>query len=333
MNTWQLTVPKHPMAWIDASPPPPGPREVSVKLDACGLGRFDLDVWSLDAPPLLPTVLGAEGVGRVTAVGSEVTIFRVGDRVGLTPLRGTCLECSLCARGLERYCADARLRGLHGGGGLRREGNFEEAELFALPPHADPKLMAPLLGSGWTAIGAVHLAGIGAGSRVVLFGCGGVGHLVLQIARHRGAEVAVIEIEDGARSLAEQLGAVFTATPQTAAKEIHARWKGGADVAILCTASTQAIQEAIKCIRREGQVVLGASAPSTRFDLPLHPIVTGGVTVRGSFLGTQTDLRELLVLFSEGKVTPVVETAELGSASDQLWRVRDGGIRGRLVLV
>ena len=114
--------------------------------------------------------------------------------------------------------------------------------------------------------------------------------------------------------------------PEDAVKTLQREW-GGVDAALVCTPSIQAISAALRALRPEGTLVLAGSSPHGRVDLPLEPLVARGLTVKGSFLGTRMDLREVLQLAADGKLRATVQHDRLDAAPDALWKVRDGLVR------
>lgn len=314
-----LRAAKEPLVMLERSLPAPGLGEVRLSIEACALGGADWNLAMLDALPHLPLVLGQEAVGRVEAVGPGVGALTVGQRVGLTPLATTCGGCELCERGLERYCARATFHGLQRDGALAEAAVVAAQHLVALPDGADAALLAPLLGSGWAALGALRTGGVGAGLAVGVFGVGGVGHLAVQYAAHLGARVMAVEPDEARAALAVELGATLAEAPDAL------------DVAVVCTPSTQAIGQAFQSVKRFGCVVLAGSSPAGRFDLSLHAAVARGITVRGSTLGSAADLREVLSLQAAGVGVPRVERHRLEEAPALLYALRDGGFVGRLV--
>ncbi len=314
-----LTRPKEPLERIERVLLAPSPGEVRLRLEACALGLRDWDVLTLDAVPRLPLIAGQEAVGRVEAVGDGVRLA-VGARVLVTPLATTCGGCGWCERGLERLCPKAQWHGFHRDGALATHGVFSAQHLVEVPDELDAHQLACMAGSGWSALGALRLAGLGAGQRVAIFGAGGVGHLAIQFARRLGATVDVVEPDADRRHLAESLGAHVGLTAERPP-----------DVVLVCTPSTQAIAQATRAVARGGTVMLVGSSPTGRFDASLADMVFQGLTLRGSVLGTQSDLREVLALVRDGAIVATVDSAPLEAAKERLWWLRDGGFIGRLV--
>ncbi len=314
-----LTRPKEALEHIELDLPSPGPGEVLLRIEACALGLRDWDVLTLDAVPHLPLIAGQEAVGWVEAAGEGATLA-LGSRVAVTPLASSCGACSVCERGLERLCAQAQWHGFHRDGALATHGIFKAQHLVSIDGSLDAHQIACLVGSGWSALGALRAAGLGAGQSVGIFGCGGVGHLAIQFARALGARsVAVVEPDADRAHLAQSLGATIGIAHNSV------------DVAVVCTPSAQAIAQAARTLARGGTLVLAGSSPTGRYDLSLADTIFGGLTIRGNSLGSRSDLNEVLSLHSTGQVRATVDSAPLTSAVERLWWLRDGGFVGRLV--
>lgn len=298
--------------------PAPGPGELLVRVEACGVGVADFGFFQLDALPRVPLVPGFEAVGVVEATGGGTGVA-VGARVGLTPLAATCGGCGLCERGLERWCAKAVLHGWHRDGFLAQHVVTTERALVPLGDDDDASQWAPLFASGWTAMGAVRAAGVGQGGRLGVIGVGGLGHLVVQVAVAQGLSVAAWDVDPTRRALAGD-----AAQPSPLAVD-------SVDALVVCTPSTQAIQQALRAVRRGGTLVLAAASPSVRFDLSLFDTVMRGVTLAPAFLGTRSELSELISLARRGAVRPLVTRRQFADLPGAFWALRDGGFTGRLV--
>lgn len=320
-----LVAAKEPLQLITRVLPPPAPGEVTLALEACALGLSDWDVAMLDGLPRLPVVLGAEAVGRVTACGAGVAL-QVGARVAVTPLASTCGACALCERGLEQYCAKAELHGFGRDGALTTAGNFLAQHLLPVSDAVDAAQVCAVLSAGWGALGGVQAAGVGAGQTIGVWGVGGIGAPVVQVAKQRGARVIAVEPEADRRAQALALGAERALHPDDGAalrRTLHA--------ALLCTPSTQAIVQAHRALQPGGTLVLLGGGPATRFDLPLLDTVTRGLTVKGSFLGSRSELREVRDWVEAGTLRSPVLRLPLAEAPERLYALRDLGFLGRLV--
>ncbi len=301
------------------APRPPLAGEVCVRVEACALGQVDWSLLTLDVPPRLPLVPGAEAVGVVEARGEGVTL-PVGARVLVTPLARSCGGCAACGAGEARWCAAARWLGRDLDGALGTHVTLPAQHLVAAPQVASAQA-ACLGGSAWAAVGAVDAACRPGVERLGVLGVGGVGHLVVQVARARGVSVCADDVEPRRRALGEALGA--QAWPAA----------GALDAVVVCTPSVQALQRAARSVRAGGLVVAAGTSPTGRVDLPLADLVARGVQVVGAALGRAEHLEQALSLARQGALVPRVEVAALDEAVGRLWQLRDGGFAGRLVFV
>lgn len=296
----------------------PGPGEVLLRMQACGLCHSDVFVTTLEKLPLAPVTLGHEGIGRVEAIGADVTGWTVGDRAGITFLGATCGTCEWCTSGRRRFCPKQSNFGYTLQGALSDYAIAPAAALARVPEDLPADIAAPLCCAGWTAYRALLEAAIEPGQSVALFGYGGLGHLALQIARHRGLRVSVSDPADGKRQQARADGA-----------ELDAR---GVDAAIVFTAAPAAIPQAFRVLKRGGTLVLvGLSVAS--YELPLVDTVLKGITVKGSYLGSADDLSAVFALAAEGVLKPHVHTHSLDQAPALLHQLRSGELAGRAVVV
>lgn len=197
-----------PLAGVRRPAPEPGPHEVSLRVEACGVCRTDLHLAEGDLPPHRPsTIPGHEIVGRVTATGGAVTRFRVGDRVGGAWLRGTCGTCRYCRSGRENLCPASTYTGWDADGGFADVTLVPEAYAYPLPEDRDATLLAPLLCAGIIGYRALRRSALPPGGRLGIYGFGASAHLAAQVALAEGATVHVLTRSAQARELAMELGA------------------------------------------------------------------------------------------------------------------------------
>ncbi|MER2561429.1 MAG: alcohol dehydrogenase catalytic domain-containing protein [Myxococcaceae bacterium] len=314
-----FTHPREAPSLLERSVPAPAPGELLIRVEACGLGAADFGFFQLDALPRTPLIPGFEAVGIVEGTGGG-TATPIGTRVGLTPLASTCGGCNLCERGLERWCARAQLHAWHRDGFLSRHVVTTERAVVRLEPADEPTTWAPLFATGWTAFSAVRATELGRGHRLGVIGLGGLGQLVVQVARAQGLEVTAWDVDPERRALTGDFAAAQPFTSDSV------------DALVVCTPSTQAIQQAVRAVRRGGALVLAAASPSVRFDLSLFDTVMRGVTLKPAFLGARSELDELISLTRTGAVKPVVTLISLEDVRAKFWLLRDGGFPGRLVV-
>jgi propanol-preferring alcohol dehydrogenase len=199
-----------PLELADLPLPEPGPGEVRLAVQACGVCRTDLHTVEGDlALPKLPVVPGHQIVGLVEARGEGADRFTEGQRVGVPWLYRTCGECEFCGQGLENLCQDAQFTGLHADGGYAEAMVVPQDFAYPIPEGFSDLEAAPLLCAGIIGYRALRLSEVEPGQRLGLYGFGGSAHVTIQVARHWGCEVYVFTRSEGHRRLARALGAVW----------------------------------------------------------------------------------------------------------------------------
>jgi len=314
--------------------PEPGPNQILLRAEACGVCHTDCHAADGDWPikPSLPFVPGHEGAGTVIAVGSGVRAFRPGDRAGFGWLHSACGECDWCVSGHESLCPNAVY------GGYTINGCF--ADYFIADaryaPHIPASLSsiaaAPLLCAGVTTYKGLKETGARPGQWVAIVGIGGLGHLAIQYAKAMGLHVVAVDVHDEKLKLARQLGAEITANAATndPVPEIL-RATGGAHGVLVTAPSLPAFRQGVGMTRRAGVCVL-VGLPPGEFPLPLFDVVLKGLTIRGSLVGTRADMREALDIAASARITAHIETRPLESINEVLNGLAVGTIQGRVVL-
>ncbi|MDX2648212.1 zinc-dependent alcohol dehydrogenase family protein [Streptomyces sp. PA03-1a] len=200
-----------PLVRVGRPKPVPGPRELLLRVEACGVCRTDLHLAEGDLPPhRRETVPGHEVVGRVIGTGERAGRFAEGDRVGVAWLRGTCGNCAYCLTGRENLCPYSLYTGWDADGGFADFTTVPEDYAYALPEDADGRdavHLAPLLCAGIIGYRALRRSDLPAGGRLGIYGFGASAHIAAQVALAEGATVHVLTRSEPARELALELGA------------------------------------------------------------------------------------------------------------------------------
>jgi propanol-preferring alcohol dehydrogenase len=212
MRAWVVEEPgpieSAPLAQRDRPDPQPGPGEIVVEVDVCGVCRTDLHVVEGDLPPQRPAVVpGHQVVGRVAARGPGARRFAAGARVGVAWLWRACGTCAQCRAGAENLCRAPRFTGWHEDGGYAERVRVPEDFAYELPESLGDEAAAPLLCAGIIGYRALKRSGIRPGGTLGLYGFGSSAHIALQVARHWGVRVFVVTREATHRELALRLGA------------------------------------------------------------------------------------------------------------------------------
>lgn len=204
----------NPLKLVDIEAPKPGPHEILIRVQACGICHTDLHTveGELDLPkkPIIP---GHQVVGVVEKLGEDTSRFKKGNRVGMAWLYSTCGKCSYCQQGKENLCENALFTGYHVDGGYAQYTVIHEDFAYPIPDGFSEEEAAPLLCAGIIGYRALRLSEIRPGQRLGLYGFGASAHVAIQIAAHWGCKVYVFSRSKKHQKLAEDLGAVWTGKP------------------------------------------------------------------------------------------------------------------------
>ncbi|PYT20842.1 MAG: hypothetical protein DMG58_33260 [Acidobacteria bacterium] len=223
-----------PVVVTDLALPEPAEGQVLIKMEACGICHSDLFITAMEKPPLVPLVLGHEGIGRIQKLGAGVSCFAPGDRVGVTFLASTCGVCEWCRSGREQYCPRQLNSGYTVQGALAGYVAAFAQHLARVPEGLSATEAAPMCCAGWTAYRGVKETGAAPGATVAIFGMGGLGHLAVQFARHAGLRVAAVDVSEDKLALARSIGAEIAVLAENAARSLQKEY-GGMDAAVVLT--------------------------------------------------------------------------------------------------
>lgn len=327
---------KRPLVIEQVPTPIPGPNDVLIQVDACGVCHSDLHVadgdWSQLAPIVKkPVILGHEIAGHIVESGACVQELKIGERVGVPWIYWTCGECEFCREGNENLCVRQQITGVTVDGGYAEFVKAPASHTTKIPENLSSADAAPLFCAGVTVHRALKQGKISAGQRVAVFGVGGLGHLAIQLAQLLGAEVTAIDISDEKLALAKSLGAAHTINASSGGAIRALRAQGGVHVALVTSAAKSAYNMAFSSVRPTGTLlVVGLPAD----DLCFAPILMAAseIKIRASAVGTRKDLRELLDIASAGKLHLEVTTRPIEEVNHVLDELRLAQISGRAVL-
>jgi propanol-preferring alcohol dehydrogenase len=332
MKAARLHQPRGPLQIDEIDPPQPGPGEVLVRTEACGLCHSDLFIGGLTELPRTPITLGHEAIGSIKQLGPGVDEFTPGDRVAVTYLHSVCGLCEDCRAGRPELCLKQRNTGYHVDGAFAEYVVARAGLLARVPAELDAVQAAPLCCAGWTAYHAVATAGLESGSWLAVFGIGGLGQLGIQFARLAGLRVAAVDVTSEKLAIARALGAELTidATHENPARSLK-KAIGGAHGAISFVASAGVIRGAFNSVRRAGVLVL-VGLETESFELPLVDVVLKAVRIQGSFLGKQDELSQIFELARHRRIQLETEPCTLEDLPRMMERMETGQLRGRAVV-
>ena len=305
--------------------PTPGPGQVRIKVNACGVCRTDLHVVEgALAHPTLPIVPGHEIVGVIDAVGGGGS-RQIGERIGVPWLGYTDGSCEYCRSGHENLCDAARFTGYQIDGGYADYTIADERFCLTLPPGLDDVHAAPLLCAGL--IGYRCLSKAGDARRLGLYGFGAAAHLIAQIARHQGRELYafVRHGDDKAAEFARTLGAVWAGASDEAPPQLL-------DAAIIFAPLGELVPRALRSVRKGGRVVCGGihMSPIPRFP---YEWLWGEREVVSVANLTRADGADFMRLAAQIPLSVQVQRYPLADAQQALDDLRAGSFTGAAVLV
>ena len=313
--------------------PRPGPGELLIKLETCGVCHSDLDMRTGSTapnPPIFPITLGHEGVGIVVERGPGCSVIEEGARVGLPWMHDTCGHCRVCLDGHESFCLEHRGNGFNVNGGFAEYAVVKEAYTAVIPEPLSSVEAAPLLCAGVTAYGAIRKAELTPGKVCVLFGCGGLGQYAIQLAKSSGAVVVAVDVNEDKLTLARELGAdhAFLASDDLAEK---IRDIGGADACINFAPTNKVWQTIINSVNARAWVISVAQVPEPE-ELNLEWLLFTGDKDTGSAVGTRQELHDILQFATDHELKLGIESISIGQVNQALDRLASGTVDGRLVI-
>ncbi len=315
-----------PLKEVDLPVPRPGPHQVLVRVHTCAVCRTDLHVVDGDlTESKLPLVPGHEIVGTVVEVGSEASLLRTGQRVGIPWLGATCGACRFCKTGRENLCEHAQFTGYQIDGGYAEYTVADQRFCFPLPEGYPDLQAAPLMCAGLIGYRSLRMAG---DARTLgFYGFGAAAHILIQVARHQGRRVFAFTREG------DEAGQRF-------ARDLGAEWAGPSteppptplDAAIIFAPVGPLLPMALRAVDKGG-VVVCAGIHMT--DIPSFPyrILWEERTVRSVANLTRQDGVEFMQLAPQVPVKTTVQPYPLAEANRALDDLRQGRIHGAAVLV
>ncbi|GGK23401.1 alcohol dehydrogenase [Streptomyces camponoticapitis] len=316
-----------PLARVRRRPPDPGPGDLLLRVEACGVCRTDLHLAEGDLAPRRPsTVPGHEIVGRVVAVGEAVTSFRIGDRAGGAWLRGTCGKCRYCGAARENLCPRSSYTGWDADGGFADLALVPAAFAYPLPDDRDAASLAPLLCAGIIGYRALRRSALPEGGRLGIYGFGASAHLAAQVALAEGATVHVLTRSVRARELALDLGAASAGGAYDAPPE-------PLDSAVLFAPVGDLVPVALEALDRSGTLAVAgihlSDIPSLHYERHLFQ----ERDLRSVTSNTRQDGRDFLALAERIGIQVTVSPYPLGRADQALADLAADRVNGAAVLV
>ena len=310
--------------------------EIEVDIHYCGVCHSDIHQGKNDwGRAFFPLVPGHEATGIVKAIGSDVTKFKIGDRVGVGVFKDSCGECEMCVSGRENYCLKGRTQTYNAplANGERTKGgyahNIYARESFAhhIPQNLPLDAAAPLLCAGITTYAPLKKWGVGPGKKVAIVGVGGLGHMAIKFASALGAEVSVIGRSDAKKQDAFEFGASeYLVTDE----ELDAK-ASYFDLVLNAASANVGVDRFLKILKPEGVLVL-LGLPTEKPDFDPFNVVYAGRIIAGSNVAPMKLTEEMLQFASEHKIVSEIEICSADEINTAWQRVEDSDVRYRFVL-
>lgn len=332
MRAVQIAYANGPFELIERDIPEPGPGQVRIKVEACGICHSDSFAREGTFPGIrYPIVPGHEIAGIIDAVAPGVTPWQIGQRVGVGWYGGHDGYCESCRRGDFIMCRNLQISGISYDGGYA-EYMVASAQAPALiPDDLSAEYAAPLLCAGITTYNALRHSGARAGDLVGILGIGGLGHLGVQFADRMGFETVAIARGQDKEALARKLGArhYIDSLVQNVAAELSKL--GGAQVILATATSAKAMSAVVDGLGVNGKLLaVGISADP--IEVSSAQLIRGRRSVQGWPSGTAADSEDTLGFSALAGVRPIIETMPLERAADAYERMMSGKARFRMVL-
>ena len=331
------TAPLAPMSFERRSP---RADDVAIDILYCGVCHSDIhqarNEWGIAVYPLMP---GHEIVGRVSAVGSNVSQYQVGDLVGVGCMVDSCRHCEACAADLEQYCVEGptmtyatpdRVDGSNTMGGYSSSIVVSEHFVVRIPAALNPASAAPILCAGITTYSPLKHYGVKPGHKVGILGMGGLGHMGIKFAKAMGAEVTLFTRSQSKAEEARRQGAdhVIVSTDATQMREAAGRF----DFLLDTIPVQHDLNPYLETLKFDGvHILVGLIEP---VEPPLHAanLVMKRRMLAGSLIGGIAETQEVLDFCAEHGITCDIEMLDIRDINEAYTRMIAGDVKYRFVI-
>ncbi|QPT13157.1 NAD(P)-dependent alcohol dehydrogenase [Serratia rubidaea] len=325
---------------FDYSPRTLREHDVQIKVLFCGVCHSDLhqarNEWNNTLYPVVP---GHEVVGRVSAVGSGVTTYQIGDLVGVGCMVDSCRSCPSCEEGLEQYCENG-FTGTYNGqdrqtgavtyGGYSTDMVVDQDFVLRVPDNLDPAGVAPLLCAGITTYSPLRQWGVGPGKKVGIVGLGGLGHMGVKLARAMGAHVVLFTTSPSKIEDAKRLGAhevVISRNPEEMAQHTNSF-----DFILNTVAAQHDLNPFLDLLRRDGTLTL-VGAPEHDHPSPqVFNLILKRRRIAGSLIGGIAETQEMLDFCGQHGITSDIELIPMQQINQAYERMMKSDVKYRFVV-
>lgn len=316
-----------------------GPHDVAIEILYCGICHSDVhqarDEWAQGVFPMVP---GHEIVGQVKSVGSAVTHFKVGDKVGVGCFVDSCRVCEPCKASLQQYCEKGMVQTYNSYekdgktptyGGYSTDIVVDENYVLSIPSNLPLDKAAPLLCAGTTTYSPLHHWNIKKGSKVGVMGLGGLGHMAVKIASAMGAEVTVFSTSEKKKADALRFGAKNFAN--TANKDVFTHYANYFDLIINTVSANIDLSDYLSLLKLDGTMVW-VGAPEKPTPVNAFPLIMKRRQLAGSLIGGIKETQEMLDFCGKHNITCDIELIPIDKVNQAYDRLVKGDVHYRFVI-
>lgn len=319
-----------------------GPHDVEIDILFCGVCHSDIHTarneWHQFSPTTYPCVPGHEIVGMVKAVGSAVTKYQVGDKVGVGCMVDACRHCEACDAGEEQFCSNTILtyNSIHPKtgqvtyGGYSKSITVDEAFVLRIPHNLDLASAAPLLCAGITTYSPLKHWHVKAGDKVGVVGLGGLGHMAVKLAKAMGAYVVVFTTSPNKKEEAKRLGADEVVLSKDASEMRN--HTGSFDFILSTVAAKHDLNPYITLLKTDKTIVF-VGIPSENHPAPdMANLIFARRSMAGSLIGGIRETQEMLDFCSEHNIVSDIELIRMDEINEAYARVLNSDVKYRFVI-
>lgn len=331
--------PKAPLAPFSFERRDPRPSDVVIEITHCGVCHSDLHTVRNEwGGTLYPSVPGHEIVGKVTAVGADVSKFRVGDMAAVGCMVDSCRSCDNCQDGLEQYCEKGltgtyngkdRVSGGHTLGGYSSHIVVTEDFVLRIPDSLDPAAAAPLLCAGITTWSPLRHWEAGPGKTVGVVGLGGLGHMAVKFAHALGANVVLFTTSPSKVADGKRLGADEVVLSTDA--QAMAAWRSKLDLIIDAVAAPHDINVYLGMLKRDSTLVQ-VGAPDAPLPVNVFSLLPNRRRFAGSIIGGIAETQEMLDFCGQKGITSDIEVIAMDEIENAYARMLKSDVKYRFVI-
>lgn len=332
MRAMQVSKPGGDFELVEKEIPEPGPRQVRIKVKACGICHSDMFTKEgLHPSVTYPRIPGHEVAGVIDAVGPDVKEWKVGQSVGVGWNGGYCGHCDSCRRGDFNTCEEVQVTGITCDGGYAEYMVASVNALALIPQELSAIEAGPLLCAGITTFNSLRNSGARAGDLVAILGVGGLGHLAVQFASRMGFKTVAIARGKEKEALAKKLGAsIYIDSQATSAAEELTRL-GGAKVVLSTVTDSKTISEIVQGLRTNGKLII-VGVSKEPMEVSPAALIRKRLSIMGWPSGSSIDSQDTLAFCAHSGVRSINQEFPLEKAAEAYDLMMKGKAKFRAVL-